>query len=611
MEKNILETLWDEFKKGQNFKDGIGNKGIHEQSRINERFFVGDQWHGVNAGNDKPLTRRNIIKRIGEYKISAIGSAPIAVNYSADGVPDTTDLDDEKKEIRQGFIEGQEPDADAADSAEISVVMNAMSDYFRTTAERIKFDISMDQLLRNAYISGTGLFYTYWDDKILTGLYADESKTQVIRGDINGEVLDVENVVFGDANNDDVESQPYIIIAQRLDVDKVIRLAEDNKVKSGDIKPDDVGEYYKNSGDIGEKEPENTRRVTVITKFFKVFDSTGAATVHGITATKNVIIRPEWDLKIHRYPIAKFCWERRRSCAYGESEITYQIPNQIALNKAHAISVWARQLAGMPKLVANGDLITGDVTNDPGEIIKIYGTNEDVAGALHYVVPPNFGNMFETFTENFASNILSDAGATDAALGQIRPDNAAAIVQAREAAQAPMQVYQNRYYAMIEDIARIWADFWVTMYGTRSIKVKDSDGVRYLRFDAERYKNLVITAKIDVGASTLYSEAVAIANLGNLLSGGFITFEEYLERVPKGLIPNVNGLLNARKAAREQMAGVPPVDEQDMAPGDDDIIASLSQNNPEAYGEYMNFTDEEKAQALQMMRQGGYSGDGQ
>lgn len=608
--KTVIEKIWDEFEKGQNYKDSIGDKGIYSQTKINERFFVGNQWYGITSGNDRPLTRRNIIKRIGEYKIAAIGAAPIAVNYSADGIPDTTDLEEEKKGIRQGFADGKIPTDDAS-NAEISVVTDALSDYFITTSERLKFDLSMDQLLRNAYISGTGLYYTYWDDKIITGLYADEGKTKIIKGDINGEVIDVENVVFGDGNCDDVESQPYIIIAQRMDVDRVKRLAEAYNAKSDDITPDDVGEIFKNSGDIGEQEPDNSRRVTVVTKFFKVYDGDNC-TVHGTMITKSKIIRDEWDMKIHRYPIAKFNWERRRSCAYGESEITYQIPNQIALNRSHTVSVWAQQLAGMPKLLVNGDVITADVTNDPGEIIKIYGTGEDLQNAMKYIVPPNFGSFFETFMQNFASNMLTDAGATDAALGQIRPDNAAAIIQAREAATAPMQTYQNRYYAMIEDIARIWADFWVTMYGKRSLKVKDSDGVRYLLFDADRYKNLVITAKIDVGSSTLYSVPVVIATLDALLSRELITFEQYLERVPKGMIPNAAGLLSDIKAIKAQAGTISTgTGDEPTEPSDEEILAALKTGNPEAYAQYMNLNDEEKAQALNMTRQGGVFDDGE
>lgn len=599
--KKTIEKIWDEFQQGQKFKDSIGRKGIYEQAKMNERFFVGDQWYGVNAGNDKPLTRRNIIKRIGDYKIAAIGAAPIAVNYSADGIPDTSDLEGEKKAIRDRLIAGEMPDTIQADSAEISVIMNALSEYFLATAERIKFDSKMYQLLRNSYVSGTGIFYTYWDEKITTGLYADERQTKVIKGDINSEVLDVENVVFGDGNSEDIESQPYIIIAQRMDYEHVKRLAEEYKAKSDDITPDDIGDIFKNSGDIGEKEPENSRRVTVVTKFFKVYEG-DKATVHGIMLTKNRIIREEWDLKIHRYPVAKFCWESRRSSAYGESEITYQIPNQIALNRTHTISVWAQQLAGMPKTIVNGDVVTEEITNDPGQIIKVHGSSEDINNSIKYVMPPNFGNIFETFIQNFANNLLTDAGATDVALGQIRPDNAAAIVAAREAATVPMQVYQNRYYSMIEDVARIWSDFWLTMYGRRSIKVKDSDGVRYLLFEADRYKNLAITAKIDVGAATLYSIAVTLTNLWNLLVNEYITFEEYLERIPKGLIPNTNGLLNARKAQAGMQTATDATGGANIT--DEEVIATLQRNNPKAYEKFMALNEEQQAEVLNAMKGG-------
>ena len=83
---------------------------------------------------------------------------------------------------------------------EIALVMDALSDYFRVTAERVKFESLKEQALRNAYISGTGILYTWWDDRVPTGLYADEARTVPVRGDISCEVLDVENVYFGDPN---------------------------------------------------------------------------------------------------------------------------------------------------------------------------------------------------------------------------------------------------------------------------------------------------------------------------------------------------------------------------------------------------------------------------
>ncbi len=609
------KQIWSEFESGQQYKNGIGDKGIHDQARINERFFVGDQWHGVNAGNEKPLTRRNIIKRIGEYKMATIGAAPIAVNYSAEGVPDTADIT-AVNEIKEQMMVGQAPEGKTSD-AEVSVVMGALTDYFKITAERLKYDDKKDQLLRNAYISGTGILYTYWDSTIRTGLYADEGRTTAITGDINCEVLDIENVVFGDPNNEEVESQPYIIIARRMDVEAVRREAEMYGQATEDIVPDGQNGYYRNSGDRGEDEPNDSRRVTVITKLYKKYDKSGDATVWGITVTENAVVRPEWNLLIHRYPIAKFIWERRRSCAYGDSEITFQIPNQIALNQAHSISVWAMQNTGMPKTIINGDLIPDGINNDPAEVVKIYGSAEDMASAIRYVAPPNYGAAFINFTDAFAQNVLMDNGANDVALGNFRPDNATAIVQAREAAIAPMQMYQNRFYSANEDVARIWADFWVSMYGKRNIKVNDGGATRYMVFDAARYRDLVITARIDIGASTLWSEAVSISNLGNLLTAQQISFIEYLERIPKGLIPDVTGLINTRKQqeqaqqatamqqqemTQQQMAAQPNITPDDV--GDDEVLEYIKQNNPDVYEKLISLSPEDQQRALSMMRNG-------
>ena len=236
------------------------------------------------------------------------------------------------------------------------------------------------------------------------------------------------------------------------------------------------------------------------------------------------------------------------------------------------------------------------------------------------MAPPNYGAAFINFTDAFAQNVLSDNGANDAALGNMRPDNATAIVQAREAAIAPMQMYQNRFYSANEDVARIWADFWITMYGKRSIKLNDGGMTRYMVFDAERYRDLVITARIDVGASTLWSEAVSISNLGNLLSGQLISFIEYLERIPKGLIPDVTGLINARKqqeqqaqmaaeqqaAMAQQQAKAGEQSAQPVSPeqiGDDEVIEYIRQTNPEIYERLMSLSPEEQQRALTMMRQ--------
>lgn len=547
------KSIAAEYEEGCSFKSSLGDNGLYEQAKINERFFVGDQWYGANCGNSRPLVRRNIIKRIGEYKMSNITSSPIAVNYSADGVPDTVDLNEAKElkteQIMNGNLIGD------ADEAEISVVMNALSEYFKVTAERVKFDKKKEEAVRNAYISGTGIVYTYWDDSIETGLYADMNKTVAIKGDIAFEVLDVENVIFGEPNRDDVQGQPFIIISQRRSVEDVRREALAGGMPKASleyIKPDNAQDNIS----FNINEPAKSDRVTVYTKLYKEYSPDGRRyEVKAVKVTKNAYVRMPWSLGLRNYPIAKFGWERRRNCAYSESEITYLIPNQIAINRALTAEVWALMAAGMPITVVNGDIVQTPVTNDPGQIITVYsGLDFQLSNAVAHINPPSFEAQYQSAINDLASSTLSDAGANDAALGNLRPDNASAIIQMREAALAPMQTYMNRFYDFCEDVARIWADFWLNLYGNRRIKIQDKYGTRYMPFNAARYRNLIVSAKIDVGASTLWGESVVISTLGNLLEKGMITLEQYLERLPGGLIPNITGLISEAEQVNSDQA---------------------------------------------------------
>ena len=167
--KTTPKEIFSEYQQGNNYKASVGALGIFEQTKINERFFIGDQWYGAQCGNSRPLVRNNVIKRIGEYKMSSIGAAPVTVNYSAEGVPSTQDMKKSVKETQALMINGEYQMPNQPDNIEISVITDALSSYQKTTAERLKFDLKNEQLLRNAYVSGTGIAYTYWDNEIETG----------------------------------------------------------------------------------------------------------------------------------------------------------------------------------------------------------------------------------------------------------------------------------------------------------------------------------------------------------------------------------------------------------------------------------------------------------
>ena len=596
--KTDPKAVFSEYEQANTYKASVGDLGIFEQTKKNERFFIGDQWYGAQCGNERPLVRNNIIKRIGEYKMSSIGSAPVTVNYSAEGVPNTAEIKKQGAELQTQMM-GEEYAAPMGEpnAVEISVITDALSSYQKVCAERVKFDIKNEQLLRNAYISGTGIAYTYWDSEIDTGMYADEGRTEKIKGDIAFEILDVENVSFGDPNNDDVQSQPYILLAQRLDVESVRREAKRNGLDLEDIIPDDATQY--NSGDRGEQEPTDSRRVTVITKLYKEWDKNGDSfKVMAVKVTEKATVRRPWDVGLTMYPIAVFRWERRRSSAYGDSEITYLIPNQIAINKLYTSEVSSGINNGMPKMLVNNDMITEKITNDPGEIIRVnVGMEGSLNNSVAYVSPPAWGVQYQNAINDLASNTLGNSGANDAALGNIRPDNASAIIQMREAALQPMQIYQNRYYSFIEDVARIWADFWLNKYGNRSLRIETRNGTEFIPFDSGRYKNLVLTARVDVGASTLWSESIVISTLDALLTAQIITPIQYLERLPKGIIPRLSELIDdmtkQNDAAKEQQSA------------NDQLMQQFAAQYPQEYAEFTKLPPEQQEQMMRQIMGGG------
>ena len=595
-----------EFEAGKRFKATLGKRGLFEQNKVNERFYVGDQWHGVHCGADKPLVRENIIKRIGDYKMAFITSAPLAVNYTADGVPNTLETKKQtyllKSNLCKEQTDGEIPQTfndelcnrPLRSAEELNLVMSAMSDYFRVTAERVGLDTMKEKALRNAYMFGTGIVYTYWDERERTGLYADTSRKHPIYGDIRCEVLDVENVTFGDPSCDEVQEQPYILISQRKSLADVRRMMRKNGQKAhiDELKPDETASVF--------SEPEEDKKATLLTKLYKSWDNEGKT--YRILATQtcgNVTVRKPWDIGVRRYPLSVFCWERRKNCAYGESEVTYLIPNQIAINRMVTASVWAVMMMGIPIMVVNGDVVPQKLTNDPGQVIKVFGSGEDVQSAIRYVQPPNFSPKFNENIAALISNTMSQAGANDALLGNLRPDNTSAIVALREAAAMPLQALQSRFYAFMEDIARTWAEFWVMQYGKRALKIEDENGIWYLPFDGSRYRDVLISVQVDVGASSMWSEMESIQTLDHLFDRGIVTVEQYLSRLPKGIVPNVNGLLRElhtapapAEAETAEPAELPPL----PLPSGEELVKMLT---PEQQEQWASLSAEEQREILE------------
>ena len=525
------EAIFREFEAGVAYKQSLGSHGMFEQNRINERFYSGDQWQGVHCGDSRPLVRHNVIRRIGEYKMAVVGSAPAAVQFTAEGVPNTLPMQQQIRRYRQALCRGEacEP---LTPAEEAQTVAAALTDYFITTSRRLGLDTLGRRALRNAYITGTGVLYTYWDDRVRTGMYADHTGTTPIRGDIACEVLDIEQVYPADPTLEELQEQPSILIAQQKPVAQLRREARRAGCADWEcIRADDGGE-------------SPTAHATVLTRFWKVWDEDGEqCRVYAQRVCRGVELRAAWDTGLRLYPLSLFRWEEQRGQAYGSSEIPYLIPNQIAINRTVSAGVWAVMMMGMPIMLVNGDVVTQPITNDPGQVIPVYGSGEEVQNAVRYVEPPAFSADFNENVQNLITETMTQAGISTTLLGDVKPDNTSAILAVREASLMPLQMIQNRYFSFIEQTARIWAEFWLTMYGDRALKIEQPDGVWYMPFHADQYRELLLTIAVDVGQGSQYSENRSVETLDNLYKNGIITAKQYLSRLPQGFVPKLDALL--------------------------------------------------------------------
>ncbi len=514
--------VFEEYRLGVNFKNSIGTKGIYEQSVINERFYRGDQWHGADCGNQRPLVRHNIIKRIGEYKLSQVLGSPFSVEYGVNGV---AKLNSDKKASLKKRMSGYKTTGILAKD-EINSISDAMDNYYIVTSKRIGLDNLYAKALKNAYISGTGIIYTYWDSTQITGF---SKRDENVTGDIKCEVLDVSNVYFGNPYIQSVEEQPYIIIASNKDTESVLNEA----ALCG------ADEFTLNN-------LQNSSNSTlVLTKLYKQKDENGNETVWCAKFTENAVIKPAYNTMLRRYPLALIRWNERNNMIYGDSEITYQIPNQIAINRMITANVWSAVTMGMPLMLVNGDIISGDITNDPGQIIKVFGTSDDIEGAVKYVSPPDVTANFSNCVDRLIETTLAQCGANEVALGDSRADNMGALNIMRNAATMPLDLIKKSFQKFAEDIALIWADFWITQYGNRKIKIADDEGIWYMPFKGKRYSNLTFNCSAEATNKPEFTAKETVKTLTELLEQGIISKKEFFERLPDGLIPKKDKLIES------------------------------------------------------------------
>ena len=504
--KTALPELWQEFERAKHYNYSIG---LYETVKQNENFYIGKQWEGVRAeGLDKPVL--NMLRRVVTYFISMIVTDDIAAVFTPF---------DSYRHLEAEIL-----------SSEVDRVI-----------EQTKFKSKCRELLRNAAVDGDGCFYFHFDPEVRTG--------QAAKGDIRVENLDNTNVLFGNPHSAEVQEQPYLLIAMRRTVEEVRReMKQFGRGADAElVRPDAENAYFE------EKESEG-KLSTVVVKLFK----NESGTVSAVKYTKDAIVRPEWDTGLSLYPVAFMNWESVKSCYHGQSPITGLIPNQIFVNKLFAMAMQAVKLMAFPKVIFNRNLI-GEWSNKLDDAIGVNGDpNQQIFSGWR---APDMSSQVMTLIDKTISYTRDFMGASDAALGNVRPDNTSAIIAVQKASAAPLELQKLGFYQFVEDSVRILADMMATYYGARYVKLSDeATGETYMSlFDFGTLRDLAMQLKVDVGAASYWSEVAQLQTLDNLFEKGVITdAATYLEGIPDSYIRGKQKILRKLREQAEMSAPEQP-----------------------------------------------------
>ena len=525
-------SAWNLYEKGLLFNQQIN---LDDTIRSNRNFFIGKQWEGVQA-NGLPTPVFNILKRVVGFIVASITTDNLKLN--------ATTLEN------------------MANKLELQTIVGVVNDECAALMEHNEIPALVREFARNAAVDGSGCLYSYWDPDVPVG--------NGVTGAIKTETVQAERVFFGNPNDRNVQSQPSIQISFRELVRNAKLEAKANKVAEWrDIQPDMDENTTQDSAKITDD------KVTVLLTMWRD-DETGE--IWGYKSTKDVTIFKPKSLGIHLYPICWLPWDYVQDCYHGEAMITGLIPNQIFINKAWAMSMLSIMRTAWPKVVYDKTKVRS-WDNRVGGAIGVPG---DVGTVAKIIDPASIDPQIAQFIKLAVEQTEQSLGATSVALGDTRPDNTSAIIALQRAASTPSELTKQNIYKCVEDLFRIYIEFMANYYNRRMVDLplpaEDAQEMQAMGVnppatmpqpvDFSVLQQYPMMLKLDVGASSYYSEIAAMQTLDNLLTSNQINIVQYLERIPDSYMPAKRALIEEKRqemAMQQMMAGAPPV-----APADGD-----------------------------------------
>jgi hypothetical protein len=529
--QEIKQTpIWGLYEKGRNYHR---QTGIYVDTDRNYRMYNGNQWAHAKLGDVEPV-QKNFIKPIVKYKVSVIHDNLYAINYSS--------LNFENREFRK----------------QAERYCDLLNGYAARVWEQDKMDYKGRRVTKDAAINDEGICYVNFDRDKMTPV---------------NEIVKKNDIYYGNENDDDIQSQPYILIRKRMPVVNAIDLAlregmSEDKVSYiiGDT------DNFEESGEAAKLELDN-----MVTVVYKMYKQNG--TVHFSIATRWVEIAKDIDTGLSLYPVAHFVWEEKEGSARGEGEVRYLIPNQIEVNRTEVRRVLTVKYQAYPqKVVDVSKVVNPQALNTVGGTIRTNGTPvEDVHKIVGTIPPAQMSPDVKQLQEDLIQVTRDLAGAGDTATGAVNPEDASgrAILAVQQASQAPMTEQKESYKNFIEDIARIWLEYLI-VYSENGVNMEETvpdpmtgeETVQLVNVPQSALQQLQATVRIDVTPKSVYDKFAQEQTVENLLIQGFFTAQRvgelatYAEVLDDDAVAPKMKIMEAIEHIREEQRRIATIDAQ-------------------------------------------------
>lgn len=509
-DKKLASKIARRYQSGVSFKQSAGH---FEQWAELQRFWEGDQWPAATAET------RNFPRPVTNHFASTIEQKVAALTYDAPElhfVPVETEqavgIEVNKMSIMEPELEEDAPPKDV-DAAEV------LSHIAKYQSERIEFDELLDLGCRTAGLIGTGVWFFPWDNTVVGG-----GPNSRYVGDIKGYEVDPVDFYPGDPTNADIQTQPFIIMAERRPLEEVkefyrpfagqlIDMIQPERAGSETLVYDhlkheqDESDYVdvihcwwkeKTTDNFDDEQTPNETEITdgsepndLIAAIMQSIDATaGVAAEASVTeiqtgetqAGEDMFKETRPDVNLHYavvcqdyllrheeyfyehglYPFAAFQWYPRRKSFWGKGEGVDLLPNQKEENRLAGIALLSAYNNGLPNMRYHPEWVNEhDIPRGPGGAI-IRDRAPGGSRGIEFIQPPTPASHIPQLRESMVAGMKDASGVHEAWSGKAPSAqlNASAIIALQEAAGVRIRGIQRRMHRAVREIGKLWLAHW-------------------------------------------------------------------------------------------------------------------------------------------------------